>query len=59
MDYKQNSRKKEDFDPDLSPDSPHNLQVADRLELIYNAKRRLYLDPDGCPVRDQFGQELG
>lgn len=59
MNYKPSSRKMENFDPDLSPDSQHNLDVAYRLELTYNPKKREYMDSDGCSVRDEFGQELG
>ncbi len=59
MDYRYRPLKREEFDPDLSPDSPHNREIAERLDLTYDSKRRLYLDSNGYPARDQFGQELG
>ena len=47
------------FDPDLSPGSEHNRDVAKENHLIYDAVKRVYRDSDGCPVRDRFGQSLG
>jgi len=47
------------FDPDLSPGSEHNRDVAKENHLIYDAVKRVYRDSDGCPVRDRFGQPLG
>ncbi|MEK7649407.1 MAG: hypothetical protein AAB367_00360 [Patescibacteria group bacterium] len=47
------------FDPDLSPDNPRNIQVAEAHGLHYDPAREAYCDPEGCPVRDRFGQYLG
>lgn len=46
------------FDCSLGPQSEHNRDVADALGLTYNPQLRQYVDPDGCPTHDEFGQEL-
>lgn len=48
-----------DFDADLPYDNPRNVDVAQKLRLTYDSQRRVYLDEDGCPTRDEFGQPLG
>jgi len=48
-----------DFDADYSPGNPHNREVARRLGLRYDEGRRVYVDRDGCLIKDRFGQELG
>jgi hypothetical protein len=47
------------FDPDLSPDNEANKEAAREHKLIFDRRAGVYRDPDGCPVRDKFGQPLG
>jgi hypothetical protein len=47
------------FDPDLSPDHETNRRAAEAHGLRYDRRRRVYVDADGCPTRDEFGQPLG
>lgn len=47
------------FDPDLSPDHETNRAAARARGLRYSKTQRAYLDEDGCPTLDQFGQRLG
>lgn len=51
--------KKLKFDPDFSPETPHNKEIAKKLGLIYDPITEVYRDVDGCPVRDKYGQPLG
>lgn len=48
-----------DFDPDLSPDHPTNIEAAEQRSLKYDKRRKVYVDSDGCPRRDKYGQTLG
>lgn len=49
--------------PTIDPDVPwyeeHNLDAARKLGVTYNRRRGYYVDEDGCPTRDRFGQPLG
>jgi hypothetical protein len=47
-----------DFDPDLSPAHFTNRKAAHARNLIWDGKRRAYVDSDGCLIRDRFGQPL-
>jgi hypothetical protein len=47
------------FDPDFSPGHEHNKETAKKLGLRYEPKKKQYIDRDGCPTRDRFGQPLG
>lgn len=51
--------KKTEFDADVSPDNPINIKAAKERRLVYNSRKRVYVDEDGCPQRDRFGQVLG
>lgn len=48
--------KKREFDSDLSLDNPANKQAAEDHGLRFDRRRRAYVDEDGCPIRDRFGQ---
>jgi hypothetical protein len=48
-----------EFDPDFSPDHEINKEAAKAHRLRYDRRRRIYVDEDGCPTRDKFGQPLG
>lgn len=52
------SPQNDDFDPEFSPEHPHNMEAAERHHLRWNAERRMYEDEDGCLVRDEYGQPL-
>ena len=45
-----------DFDPDFGPDNPVNIEAARVRGLGYDQKLRVYIDEDGCLIRDEFGQ---
>lgn len=47
------------IDPDVSWNEEHNLEVAKKLGVRYDIKRKVYQDSDGCPVLDKYGQPLG
>lgn len=47
-----------DFDPDFSPKHETNKKAAEERRLKYDEKRRVYVDEDGCLIRDKFGQPL-
>ncbi len=47
---------KTEFDTDLSPQNPHNVQAAKDHGLTYDSGKRAYVDAEGSLVRDQFGQ---
>ena len=49
---------KRDFDSDVSPENPVNVKAVEQRGLMYNPRRGYYVDEDGCPVRDEFGQSL-
>jgi len=48
-----------DFDPDLPPLHPTNQQAGSDRGFSYNRTERVWEDDEGCPVRDEFGQDLG
>jgi hypothetical protein len=50
--------RKPDFDADFSPSHPTNVEAARARGLTYDSVRRVYVDRDGYPVRDQFGQKF-
>jgi hypothetical protein len=47
------------FNPDWSPNHPHNKEVARRLGLTYDPSLQMYVDDEGCLIRDRYGQPLG
>jgi hypothetical protein len=47
------------FDADFSPDHETNKQAAKAHGLRFDRQRNVYVDSDGCPTRDRFGQPLG
>ena len=47
-----------EFDADLSREHPTNKEAAKERGLRYDSRKRQYVDSDGCPVRDKFGQRL-
>jgi hypothetical protein len=47
------------FEPGLPPHNIHNLEAAKARGLVYSPRRRVYVDEDGCPTLDRFGQPLG
>ncbi len=49
---------KPEFDPDLSSEHETNREAARVRGLRYDKRRRMYVDEDGCLVRDKFGQPL-
>jgi hypothetical protein len=51
--------KKTKFDPDFSPNHETNRKAAKEQGLRYSPRLRVYVDSDGCPRRDRFGQPLG
>jgi len=51
--------KKPAFDADLSPDNVHNVEAARAHGLRFDRRRNVYVDADGYPIRDRFGQALG
>jgi hypothetical protein len=56
---KQEEKPKPRIDPSTSPYTEHNLEAARELRVSYSPRRRCYVDEDGCPQRDRFGQPLG
>jgi hypothetical protein len=46
------------FDPDLSPQHETNLEAAQAHGVKFDPWLRQYLDEDGCPRFDAFGQPL-
>lgn len=53
---KENLEKLTKFDPDFSPNYPTNIEAARQRDIIYNHKKRAYVDSDGCLIRDKYGQ---
>jgi hypothetical protein len=47
------------FDPNFSPNHETNRRAAAARGLRYDHRRRVYVDADGCPALDKFGQPLG
>lgn len=52
-------RVRTDFDPDLSPNHPANTEAARQRGLRFDSSIDAFVDEDGLPIRDKFGQELG
>ena len=50
---------KREFDPDFSPLHVSNQDAAKDHGLTWDRRRQAYVDQDGCPRRDRFGQVLG
>ena len=48
-----------EFDPDLSRQHETNKKAAEERRLKYDRRLRQYVDEDGCPAQDRFGQDLG
>ena len=48
----------QDFDPDFSPAHEVNRRAAEERGLYFNRNTKQYVDEEGCPVRDEFGQPL-
>lgn len=46
------------FDPDLSPAHETNVEAAKAHSVTYNPELRQYIDEDGCPRFDAYGQPL-
>jgi hypothetical protein len=46
------------FDPDLPPNSEHNRNVAQQRGVGHDSRKLAYLDQDGCPRYDSYGQPL-
>ena len=44
------------FDSDFSPEAEINRRAAQSHNLRFNSRTRQYVDEDGCPVRNEFGQ---
>ena len=49
--------KKQDFDPDFSPENPVNRKAAQDHRLKFDVRKKAYVDEDGALVRDRFGQQ--
>lgn len=45
-----------EFDEDLSPYNPQNIEAAQARELTFDGTLGAYVDEDGCMVRDEYGQ---
>lgn len=46
------------FDPDFSRHHEINREAARVRNLRFSLRHDAYVDEDGCPVRDRFGQPL-
>lgn len=51
-------RNRKRFDPDLSPEHPHNREAGKERGLHYDQHKEQWVDAGGCPMRDKFGQRL-
>jgi len=47
------------FDSDLSPEHPTNIEAARQRGLEYDSRLKAYTDDEGCLIRDKYGQQLG
>lgn len=47
-----------EFDPDLPWNNPQNIMAARVRGLRYDSGRQVYIDADGCPITDSFGQDI-
>jgi hypothetical protein len=54
----QNKKETIRYDADFSPNNPINVEAARREGLTYDPVRKVYIDNDGCLIRDEFGQRL-
>ena len=48
-----------EFEAGLPWHNVHNVNAANSRRLVYVGSREVYVDEDGCPVRDKFGQPIG
>ena len=46
------------FDSDLDIDHPYNQEVAQELGVTWDEGKQAYVDRDGLPTYDRFGQPL-
>jgi hypothetical protein len=46
------------FDPNFGPEHETNRRAAKVRRLRFDPRKNAYVDVDGCPVRDRFGQRL-
>lgn len=46
------------FDADLSPQAEANVEAAKAHGVTYDSEKRQYVDEDGCPRFDSYGQPL-
>lgn len=46
------------FDPDFSPYHEHNRRAAQGHGVKYDPRKEQYIDVDGCPTHDRYGQRL-
>jgi hypothetical protein len=47
---------KPQFDADLSPQAEANQRAAKAHNLLYDPHKQSYVDAEGSPIRDKFGQ---
>ncbi|MBS3078582.1 hypothetical protein J4218_00505 [Candidatus Pacearchaeota archaeon] len=52
------TRRLTDFDADVSPNNPANVEAARQRGLSYDFVKGAYVDDEGCLIRDEFGQEF-
>jgi len=46
------------IDRDLSPDNPHNREMARKLGWKFDPRTEYYLGSDGSIIADRYGQPL-
>lgn len=49
-------KKLTDFDADLPPNNPINIKAAAQRGLVFDITKEVYVDEDGCSIRDEYGQ---
>ena len=47
-----------EFNPDLLPTNPVNVEAAEAHDLTYDLSKEAYVDCSGCLIRDKYGQEF-
>lgn len=47
------------FEAGLPPSNVHNKEAAKARGFRYDSRRQCYVDSDGCPRLDKYGQYLG
>jgi hypothetical protein len=52
------TRYEPEFDADLPPSSETNTDAAERRGWRYDPFNAEYVDDDGCPVADEYGQRF-